>query len=186
FPEDAANQPNFTLAFRSKANNSGGAAPQFIIDNLVLSGATDVQNRSLIVSGAYEGATYADGTYSIQNNTNITLTSGSRAGYEIMGWTGTGSVPSTGTSGTLTIDILEDSEIHWIWEESQPQDIAFLDVDGSQILVFNNSRYNWETPVFRLIHQGDTADEYEIEINTSADFTGTSWMQNYTGSFPGN
>src|SRR5690606_29949501 len=86
FPEDAANQPNFTLAFRSKANNSGGAAPQFIIDNLVLSGATDVQNRSLIVSGAYEGATYADGTYSIQNNTNITLTSGNRAGYEIMGW----------------------------------------------------------------------------------------------------
>src|SRR5690606_23342114 len=117
---------------------------------------------------------YADGTYSIQNNTNITLTSGNRAGYEIMGWTGTGSVPSTGTTGTLTIDILEDSKINWIWEESQPQDIAFLDVDGSQILAFNNSRYNWETPVFRLIHQGDTADEYEIEINTSADFTGTS------------
>ncbi|MBA5628943.1 hypothetical protein [Moheibacter lacus] len=186
FPEEAANQPNFTLAFRSKANNCGGAAPQFILDNLVLSGTTDVQNRSLIVSGAYEGATYADGTYSIQNNTNITLTSGNRVGYEITGWTGTGSVPSTGTSGTLTIDILEDSEIHWVWEESQPQNIAFLDVDGSQILTFNNSRYNWETPVFRLIHQGDTADEYEIEINTSADFTGTSWMQNYTGSFPGN
>lgn len=186
FPEDAANQANFTLAFRSKANNCGGSAPQFIIDNLVLSGITDVQNRSLTVSGAYTGASYANGTYSLPNNSNITLTSGERVGYVIAGWTGTGSVPATGTSGTVTIDLLEDSEINWIWEESKPQNITFLDGDNSQILTFNNSRYNWEMPIFRLIHQGENADQYEIEINTSADFTGTSWTENYTGSFPAN
>ena len=186
FPEDAANQPNFTLAFRSKANNCGGSSPQFIVDNLVLTAGIEDEEHNLSVSGAYEGASYADGTYSIQNHTNITLTSGNRAGYEIMGWTGTGSVPSSGAEETVTIDLLEDSEITWIWEEAKPKNISFQDVDGSQVLTFNNSRYNWEVPVFRLKHEGDIADEYEIEINTSADFTGTSWIQNYTGNFPSN
>ncbi len=185
-PAEAANQPAFTLAFRSKANNCGGAAPQFIIDNLVLKAGIDDEEHSLSVSGAYQGASYADGNYFIQNNTTITLTSGNRAGYEILGWTGTGSVPSTGTTGMVTVNILEDSEINWIWTETKPSQIAFLDVGDSQVLTFNNSLYNWETPVFRLIHQGDTADEYEIEINTTADFTGTSWIQNYTDTFPAN
>lgn len=186
FPEDAANQPNFTLAFRSKANNCGGSSPQFIVDNLVLTAGIEDEEHNLSVSGAYEGASYADGTYSIQNHTNITLTSGNRAGYEITGWTGTGSIPSTGTEGSVTIDLLEDSEITWIWEEAKPKNIMFQDVGGSQGLTFNNSRYNWGTPVFRLKHEGDISDEYEIEINTSADFTGTSWIQNYTGNFPSN
>ncbi len=186
FPEAAANQPGFTLAFRSKANNCGGSAPQFIIDNLVLKGGVDVEDNILTVSGAYQGASYANGNHSISNNSTISLTSGNRAGYDIMGWTGTGSVPSTGTEGTVTIDMLEDSGIHWIWAESKPSNIAFLDADGIQVLTFNNSRYDWETPVFRLIHLGDTADEYEIEINTSANFTATSWIQSYTGTFPGN
>lgn len=33
FPAIAANKPNFTIAFRSKADECGGYAPQFIIDN---------------------------------------------------------------------------------------------------------------------------------------------------------
>lgn len=186
FPAEAANQNNFTLAFRSKANNCGGVSPQFIIDNLVLLGNLDLENHSLLVSNAFGGASHADGNYQIENNTTLTLTSGSLAGYEVTGWNGSGSVPASGSAGTVTINLLEDSEIHWNWAETLPVDISFQEINGDELLTFNNSRAAWEAPIFKLVHGGDTAGEYEIEINSAADFTGTSWVQHFPGTFPEN
>ena len=186
FPAEVANQPNFTVAFRSIANECGGTTPQFIVDNLRLNGNPILQDQILSVQNAFEGATYLDGSHTIPNNSPITLTSGNRTGYEVIGWTGTGSIPSFGEGGTIDVTIIEDSEISWNWIESKPKTIEFLNAGGNVQLTFDNSRFTVENPVFNIRHQGDLADEFQIEINSSSDFSGTSWMQSFTGNFPVN
>ena len=72
-------------------------------------------NRTLTVAGAYTGASYADGDNTIANNASVTATSGTQTGYNVTGWTGTGSVPATGATGSTTFTITEDSTISWNW-----------------------------------------------------------------------
>lgn len=74
-----------------------------------------VSNRTLTVAGAYTGASYADGDNTIANNASVTATSGTQTGYNVTGWTGTGSVPATGATGSTTFTITEDSTISWNW-----------------------------------------------------------------------
>jgi hypothetical protein len=59
----------------------------------------------------------------------------------------------------------------------------FHDYGGNAQLAFNNSRFNSTTPVFRLSHTAGTASEYQIEVNTTSAFSGTSWTQIFAGSY---
>lgn len=185
FPASVANQSNFTIAFRSVADECGGNAPQFIIDDIVVKGTPLSTDRTLTVSGAYTGASYSDGSYSIANNTLVTATSGTRPGYNIIGWTGTGSVPSTGTGGSATFNITANSTITWNWQQTGlPNNLVFYNTGGNEQLAFNNSLVNTTTPTFRLSHNTEPATDYQIEINTNPGFGGIGWTQTFNGNYP--
>ena len=74
-------------------------------------------SRQLVVSGAFTGASHTDGTHHIAPNSILTVTSGTREGYAVTGWTGTGSVPPSGNGGSASFAITQNSSINWIWEE---------------------------------------------------------------------
>ena len=179
------NNSLFRIGFRwINDNDYSDGAPTFVIDNIIIKGTPIATNRTLTVSEAYTGASHANGNHTIVNNTSVTATSGTRAGYVVTGWTGTGSVPATGTGGTTTFTISQNSSITWLWEQLTAKNVKFHNYGGSEQLTFNNSRINTAEPVFRLSHESETANEYQIEINTAPDFTGTSWTQSYTGTYP--
>src|SRR5690606_21182749 len=105
---------------------------------------TYTEPRTLEVEGAGDGASHDDGSYTYDNDTPLVLTSGTRAGYEILGWTGTGSVPPSGTGGTVNFTITQNSSITWNWEAIKPQ---FHNYGGTEQLAFNNSKINTANPI---------------------------------------
>jgi hypothetical protein len=59
--------------------------------------------------------------------------------------------------------------------------------DGSNQLAFNNIRQNSQTPTFRVsANTTDTYDRWQLELNNESDFTGTSYIQNFTGTYSSN
>lgn len=205
----AANQRNaivssipsgiISLGFRPKGNYStsyteqvgiyGSNRPQSTISGrpyFILTYEELSADRTLTVSNAYPGATYANGVTTFTNKTSVTATSGTRTGYNVTGWTGTGSVPATGTTGSSTFTITQNSTIDWKWQQiGLPNNIVFYNYGTTEQLAFNNSRSNTTTPIFRLSHGTDPATDYEIEINPSPTFAaGTSWAQTFTGTYP--
>src|SRR5690606_31912695 len=83
----ALNNTTFQLGFKWVNNNSGGSSPTFVIDNITIKATPLSTDRTLEVVGAGVGASHADGSYTYDNDTPLVLTSGTRAGYEFMGWT---------------------------------------------------------------------------------------------------
>lgn len=82
------------------------------------------------------------------------------------------------------ITLLKSAPTACIVTASAPTPV-FHNMGGNQQIVFDNARYNSDQPIFRVSHPGaSTATSYQIEMNTSADFTGTSILQTYTGSYP--
>lgn len=164
------------------ANHTSANRPYLKIDYTELS-----SDRTLSVSGAYDGATYANGDHTFDNNTAVTATSGTRAGYVVTGWTGTGSVPATGTTGSATFTITENSSITWQWEQTgTPNNVVFHNFGGTEQLAFNNSRVGTNTPTFRMSHDAYDANAYEVEINSSANFSGSSFTQEFSLTNPFN
>lgn len=54
-------------------------------------------------------------------------------------------------------------------------------------MAFNNSRVKQDNVLnFRLSHQLAAATDYEIEINSASNFSGTSYIQTYNGTYPAN
>ncbi len=183
-PSSRNNQANFRLAFRMVVDGCYGTGGGFIIDDIIVRGTPIPTDRTLTISESY-GGTPTDGTHTYSNNSSVTATAGARPGYNIIGWTGTGSVPATGTGNSTNFTIAQNSTITWNWEQSRPTNVKFNDYGGIEQLTFNNSRINTTTPIFRLSHQTEEANEYEIEINTNPTFTGgTSWTQTFTGTYP--
>ncbi|HNW89759.1 MAG TPA: hypothetical protein PKN48_08845, partial [Bacteroidales bacterium] len=69
----------------------------------------------LTVAGAQSGASHANGTYYYYSGTSVTVSAGTYSGYCCTGWTGTGSVPASGTGSTCTFTITGNSTITWQW-----------------------------------------------------------------------
>lgn len=144
-----------------------------------------ITDRTLTVSGAHTGGNPGDGSHTYAHNTQVTATSGTREGYLVTGWTGTGSVPATGTSGSATFTITQNSSITWQWQQTgTPNDVVFHNYGGTEQLAFNNSRIATATPTFRLSHSAYNANAYDVEINTSPAFTGTGFSQQFTVANP--
>ncbi|UPQ80034.1 hypothetical protein M0M57_04160 [Flavobacterium azooxidireducens] len=185
-PATRNNQANFRLAFRMVVDQCDGTGGGFIVDDIIVRGTPLATDRTLTVAQAYTGATYANGPHVFANNASVTATSGTRAGYNVTGWTGTGSVPATGTGGSATFTIAQNSSITWQWQQvGVPTNVSFSNTGGSEQLTFNNSSTNTTTPVFRMSHATDPATDYQVEINTNPTFSGgTSWTQTFTGTYP--
>ena len=165
----------------NRTQSTNGGRPYFILTYEEIS-----SDRTLTVSEAYTGASYANGNHTIANNTSVTATSGTRAGYIVTGWTGTGSVPATGTGGTANFTITQNSTINWLWEQTgTPNAVKFYNYGGTEQLAFNNSRIDTNTPTFRMSHGAYDATDYQVEINTNPTFAGgTSWTQTFNGTYP--
>ncbi|MGI6321517.1 MAG: InlB B-repeat-containing protein [Bacteroidales bacterium] len=144
-----------------------------------------ITDCNLTVSGAGDGATYGNGTHTLPHGNSVTCYAGEKPGFEFLGWTGTGSVPASGTATSVNFNITEDSSIEWLWQQTgTPDNIKFHNFGGDDQLAFNNSRLETTTPIFRISHQFYDASDYEIEINTSPSFDGTSWTQTFSGAYP--
>lgn len=170
----ALNNTTFQLGFKWVNDSEGGSSPTFVVDNITIKATPLSTDRTLTVSEAYTGASHANGNHTFTDGNLVTATSGTRSGYTIVGWTGTGSVPATGTGGTASFTITENSSITWIWEQiGTPNNIVFHNYGGADQLAFNNSRINFNPPVFRMSHSAYDATDYEVEISTSPTFTGT-------------
>jgi hypothetical protein len=162
--------------YMTVANHTTANRPYLVISYL----------HALNIANAYTGATYADGRHGFETNTSVTATSGTRAGYVCTGWTGTGNVPLTGTSNSVTFIMTENSSINWLWElePGNPDNVSFYNYGGDDQITFNNSKIESYTPTFRLSHSIDAATDYQIEINTNPSFSGASWIQTFAGTFP--
>lgn len=161
------------------ADHTSANRPYLSIDYTVIS--TD---RTLTVAGAYSGASYANGPHIFANNTSVTATSGSRTGYVVTGWTGTGSVPATGSTGSATFTITQNSSITWQWQQTgTPNNVVFNNYGGAEQLAFNNSRISTDEPTFRLSHSAYEANAYEVQISSSSTFGGTVYTQEFSGTY---
>lgn len=142
-------------------------------------------NHTLTVSGAGTGANPADGNYTYSPGTSVTATAGTRSGFVLTGWTGTGSVPASGTGSSVTFTINQNSTITWNWASvTATAAPVFHNYGGSTQLAFNNSRFNiGASPVFRLSHGLNAATDYRIEIHTAADYSGASWSHRFSGTY---
>ncbi|MDA3924770.1 MAG: hypothetical protein PF904_08745 [Kiritimatiellae bacterium] len=76
----------------------------------------------LTVDNGRGTATPADGTHTLSAGSVIacsvspTISDGSEMQYECIGWSGTGSVPTSGTSNSVEVTLTEDSSITWNWQ----------------------------------------------------------------------
>jgi uncharacterized repeat protein (TIGR02543 family) len=77
------------------------------------------------------------------------------------GWTGTGSVPSSGSGNNVSFVITQDSSITWLWSESAPSLPPTLSgpADG-EFISSNNVTFSWVGSIW--------ATGYQIEINGSS------------------
>ncbi|HUH36183.1 MAG TPA: hypothetical protein VL022_10160 [Moheibacter sp.] len=161
------------------SNHTSDNIPYLVID----------YSFKLTVSGAYTGASYPNGDNVPPANGPVNITPGTRPGFVCTGWDGgTGDIPPTGTATSFNISggLTQSSSINWLWElqPGSPANVIFHNYGGDEQLAFNNSRINTTTPTFRLSHATDPATDYQIEINTSPNFGGTSWTQTFTGTYP--
>lgn len=163
-----------------KIRNHIGGSDGTLKPYLSITYTEPITDRTLEVVGAGDGASHANGSHTFAHNTSVTATSGTRAGYNIVGWEGTGSVPASGSEGMVTFSITQNSSIEWLWEAIRSE---FHNYGGTEQLTFNNSKINTENPVFRLSHKGGTANGYQIQISNSADFTSGTVSQTFTGTY---
>lgn len=83
------------------------------------------------------------------------------------------------------VNILEAGETACI-TTANPLTPVFHNYGGEEQLAFNNSRIDTNNPVFRLSHSENVASNYEVEINTSSDFSGTGFTQDFSVNNPAN
>ena len=72
---------------------------------------------------------FASGS-SITANVTLTINEGSNV-WKCNGWTGTGSVPSSGSSNSVTFILTENSSITWNWTLPQTSETIYIREDGS-------------------------------------------------------
>jgi hypothetical protein len=85
-----------------------------------------VQQRSLSVSSAHDSPVPSNGLHYYNDGSSVTcsvtspVTEGNYV-WTCTGWSGTGSVPATGTDKTVTFIITSDSTITWNWQSALVQ-----------------------------------------------------------------
>ena len=91
-----------------------------------------VPQRRLTVYSAHDSPNPSNGDHYYNDGSSVTcsVTSPVVEGdvtYTCSGWSGTGSVPSSGTGNTVTFEITQDSRITWSWQGAPPSTYVKLD-----------------------------------------------------------
>lgn len=117
----------------------------------VVSSGTDTRDYTLTVISDYGSPVPVVGTNTYAWGTNLTLSAGSESNYLCLGWSGTGSVPASGTNDMIGSVVLTNnpvSTITWNWEailegfalwadelglEGDPEELFIRDHNGDGI-----------------------------------------------------
>jgi hypothetical protein len=92
------------------------------------------------------------------------------------GWTGTGSVPSGGSSNSVSFVVAQDSSVTWLWSESvSPLAPTLSGPASGAILSSSNVTLSWDGSA------GVT--EFQIEINGSSSEIYTVYSNSYSADF---
>lgn len=88
------------------------------------------QTRTLTVSSAHDSPVPSVGAHSYSNGQSVTCSVTSpvvegSVSYSCTGWSGSGSVPSSGSSTFVTFTITQDSSITWNWIVTPPEEVVF-------------------------------------------------------------
>ncbi|HNS32356.1 MAG TPA: cohesin domain-containing protein [bacterium] len=97
--------------------------------------------------------------------------------YVCIGWTGTGSVPATGTTNSVTFTINENSSITWLWklQYSLTTDITGIGEIQKQVVVNGDSK----APVTTWYDEGTHVQLTAVE--TDADYAFVYWEGDVEG-----
>lgn len=196
-PSDADNNANLRIGFRWTSNaNSIASYPSFVVDDIV-------------VSGCPTGGNIAPLTSTFNSSNSATLTLSSVLSCALLQWesapspTGpwtdiSGATTNVLNTGTVSTSTYYRCKVYYgTCEPSYQTQVASVQIispavvklynyGGTTQLTFNNSRSNATNQIFRLSHSLVTATAYQIEVNTAADFSGTAYVQNFSGSYAAN
>ncbi|VGO22030.1 InlB B-repeat-containing protein [Pontiella sulfatireligans] len=116
--------PSLTRSIRYRTDLSGYAR----LDDAHLSVlGIPMDDVALTVSSAHGSPTPSIGTESNSwgtvVNCSVTNVDDGQTQYECIGWTGTGSVPSSGTSNAVEVTMTENSSIVWNWQTNYWLDV---------------------------------------------------------------
>jgi hypothetical protein len=86
------------------------------------------EDKALTISSALGAPVPTTGTHSNSwgtiVNCSVAHVNAGTTQYECIGWSGTGSVPATGTSNAVEITLTEDSSISWNWQTNYWLDVT--------------------------------------------------------------
>jgi hypothetical protein len=104
------------------------SSPQTVTSSLTITGTYKTQYY-LTVSSIYNSPTPTSGWFDAGQKITASVTSpwpgpSPKVQYVCTGWTGTGSVPASGTTTTVTFTINEPSSITWNWKVQYYLDVA--------------------------------------------------------------
>jgi hypothetical protein len=148
--------------------------------------------RTLTVSSAHDSPvpsngphTYTDGQ-SVTCSASSTVTEGSTV-WTCTGWSGTGSVPSSGSGTSTSFIITKDSTITWNWQARPIGDLILVDfspvqvVYGASELVANKaavfraivqSTFSLaESTIIRFTYSGGSSTDYPLQIGPNTQMT---------------
>ena len=133
--------------------------------------------RTLTVSSAHDNPvpsigphTYTDGQ-SVTCSVSSTVTEGSTV-WTCTGWSGTGSVPPSGSGTSISFTITRDSTITWDWQARQIGDLILVDfspvqvVYGASVLVAN------KPAVFRATVQSTFSQVEPLPLRIRVTYSG--------------
>jgi parallel beta-helix repeat protein len=132
-----------------------------------------VTQRNLTVSSAHDSPSSGIGVHTYGDGSSVTcsvtspVTEGGTV-WTCTGWSGTGSVPATGSGTSLTFTITQDSTITWNWQVGVlVHDVAVTNVTSSKSFVGQGYDLNITITV---LNQGDFTETFNVTAyaNTTA------------------
>jgi hypothetical protein len=129
----------------------------------------------LTVTSAYDSPTPSSGWYDAGSSITASVTSpvsgSSGTRYVCIGWTGTGSVPSSGSSTTVTFTINAPSSITWNWKTQYYLTMQASPTAGGSV----SPSSGWF----------DSGVQVQISASPSSNYRFNGWTGSGTGSYTG-
>lgn len=149
---------------------------QYIVtDQYNWASAFSVNLWQLTVSSAHDSPSPSNGNWLYTNGQSVTCTVSSQVTeggtvWVCTGWTGTGSVPSSGTGNSVTFSITQDSTITWNWQAKQSLTVNSL--HGSPVPATGSWLYNY-------------GDSVTCSVSSPVTESSTVWVcTGWSGSVP--
>jgi hypothetical protein len=126
-------------------------------------------SRTLTVSSAHGIPVPGNGPHTYSGGQSVTcsvsspVTEGSTI-WTCTGWSGTGSVPSSGSGTSISFTITQDSTITWNWQARQIGDLILVDFSPVQVVYSASVLVANKPTVFRAIVQNTFSQSEPLRI----------------------